>query len=76
MGTGGSPAVRSPTTEAAFSYWLLAFSFAVPIEELALNPSSKRLAAMSLNIDYRLSALPACLQFSKETGQELTAKSQ
>jgi hypothetical protein len=33
----------------------LAFSFAVPIEELALNPSSERLAAMSLNIDYRLS---------------------
>jgi hypothetical protein len=35
----------------------LAFSFAVPIEELALNPSSERLAAMSLNIDYWLPAL-------------------
>src|SRR5262249_51488316 len=33
MGTGGSPAVRSPTSLAAFSYWLLAFSFAAPIEE-------------------------------------------
>jgi hypothetical protein len=38
----------------------LAFSFAVPIEKLALNPSSERLAAMSLNIDYRLGALSAC----------------
>ncbi len=29
MGTGGSPAVRSPTSIAAFGYQLLAFSFAV-----------------------------------------------
>jgi hypothetical protein len=45
----------------------LAFSFAVPIEELALNPSSERLAAMSLKIDYWLAAFSGCFQFSEET---------
>jgi hypothetical protein len=40
MGTGGSPAVRSPTSLAAFGYWLMAISFCRADARFRAHPSA------------------------------------